>query len=105
MWAPTTKVSSLGSRYNNNHETGYYACLSYCWGGAQEYMTTRATLQSYVESLNLSSLAKTIQDAIKVTRMLHLRYLWIDALCIIQDDPDGKQKEMAYMGKFTETRL
>jgi Heterokaryon incompatibility protein (HET) len=85
---------------SRNSETGLYACLSYCWGGVQEYMTTQATIESYIQSLKLSDLAKTIQDAIKVTRMLQLRYLWIDALCIIQDGVDDKKKEMAYMGEI-----
>jgi hypothetical protein len=63
-------------------------------------MTTQATINSHTKSFNLSSLAPTIQDAIKVTRMLQLRYLWIDALCIIQDDPADKRREMAYMGQI-----
>jgi Heterokaryon incompatibility protein (HET) len=85
---------------NSNSETGYYACLSYCWGGTHQYMTTSATIDGHVKSFKLSSLAPTIQDTIKVTRMLQLRYLWIDALCITQDDPADKKKEMAYMGQI-----
>jgi hypothetical protein len=60
-------------------------------------MTTQVTIESYIQSLKISDLARTIQDAIKVTRVLQLRYLWIDALCIIQDGVNDKKKEMAYM--------
>jgi hypothetical protein len=95
---PPGKTTEPRLKINNKSEIGHYACLSYCWGGAQEYMTTQANIDGYLKSLNLSSLSKTIQDPIKVTRMLHLRYLWIDALCIIQDSPEDKRREMAYMG-------
>lgn len=95
---PPGKTTEPRLKINNKSEIGHYACLSYCWGGAQEYMTTQANIDGYLKSLSLSSLSKAIQDAIKVTRMLHLRYLWIDALCIIQDSPEDKRREMAYMG-------
>ena len=41
---------------------------------------------------------KTFKDALQVTRMLGYRYLWIDAICIIQDDPEDLRNEMAVMG-------
>jgi hypothetical protein len=63
-------------------------------------MTTQATIDGYVKSLKLSNLSQTIRDAIKVTRMLRLRYLWVDALCIIQDDSEDKRREIAYMGRI-----
>ena len=30
-------------------------------------------------------LPKTFQEAIEISRALHLRYLWIDSLCIVQN--------------------
>jgi hypothetical protein len=62
-----------------------YATLSYCWGGDQPFKTTAENFLLMQESLDYNSLPKTIQDAIVVTRQIGLRYLWIDALCIIQD--------------------
>jgi hypothetical protein len=49
----------------------------------------RTTLENYAERLGgifIESLPKSYQDAVTVTRGLRLRYLWIDALCIVQDD-------------------
>lgn len=74
-----------------------YCALSYCWGGDQEYKTTKQNLSQYLEGICLPLHAKTIQDAIQVTRALHVRYLWIDALCIVQDDEDDITAEISRM--------
>ncbi|KAE9966282.1 hypothetical protein BLS_007115 [Venturia inaequalis] len=37
-------------------------------------------------------------DAVRITRELKLRFLWIDALCIVQDDRLDWQRESAKMG-------
>ncbi|KAH0427241.1 hypothetical protein CcaCcLH18_09798 [Colletotrichum camelliae] len=64
-----------------------YAILSYCWGQgcSKAYMTTSDNLSARLESLALHELPETISDAVKVTRALGLRYLWVDALCIEQN--------------------
>ncbi|KAH7268788.1 heterokaryon incompatibility protein-domain-containing protein [Fusarium solani] len=62
-----------------------YLILSYCWGnGNDPAKTTRANLASRLKHIDETELPKTIQDTIKVTRLLGFRYLWVDALCIIQ---------------------
>ena len=67
-----------------------YACLSYCWGTEKHAQTTRATLQQHIHGIEYEGLPRTIKDAIAVTKSLGLNYLWIDALCIIQDDEADK---------------
>ncbi|UPL01909.1 hypothetical protein LCI18_012843 [Fusarium solani-melongenae] len=68
---------------------GRYACLSYCWGKSEFTVTTRGNLKDHLElGIELKDLPQTFQDAVEITRELKLRYLWIDALCIIQDDDD-----------------
>jgi hypothetical protein len=63
-----------------------YAALSYCWGSDQTFRTTKNTLSNMMTKIAYEDLPKTIQDAVKVTSQLDIRYLWIDALCIVQDD-------------------
>ena len=46
------------------------------------------------------SLPKTLQDAIIITRRLDLRYLWVDCLCIVQDDPEDVEKELSCMAEI-----
>lgn len=75
-----------------------YICLSYCWGDYIPFMAVTSTLASLKNGIPLLSLAKTFQDAIYVTRALGIKYLWIDALCILQDDDqdwDQQSSEMA----------
>jgi hypothetical protein len=42
-------------------------------------------------------LPQTLQDAVAVTHGLGLQYLWIDAICIIQDSDVDKDREIAMM--------
>lgn len=78
-----------------------YAALSYCWGGDQAYKTTKANRQAYYQESGIphDALApfKTITDAIYVARLLGLSYLWIDSLCIVQDDDEDKGREIGKM--------
>jgi hypothetical protein len=74
---------------------GPYAALSYCWGDRPHTSTTTSlNLGTRMESIPLDTLPATFTDAIKFCRDLGVRYLWIDALCIIQPmkgDPVGHQ--------------
>ncbi|KAI1024402.1 hypothetical protein LB503_007127, partial [Fusarium chuoi] len=64
-----------------------YIILSYCWGsGNDPARTTSRNLRGRLVSIQLKSLPKTIQDAIRVTRLMKMQYLWVDAVCIIQAD-------------------
>jgi hypothetical protein len=74
-----------------------YAALSYCWGTIKQLSTTKATVDMRYDDLQCQQLPQTIQDAIAMTRMLDLRYLWIDSICIIQDDREEWAQQAADM--------
>jgi len=76
---------------------GQYACLSYCWGGPQHFATTTANLEAYHKMLPYSDIPKTIIDSFEVTRGLGFNLIWIDSLCIVQDDKSDVQREMGQM--------
>ncbi|KAI1801261.1 HET-domain-containing protein [Daldinia bambusicola] len=85
---------------------GLYVALSYCWGGPQPLQLTKDNLDVFLATnLDNNSLPQTIKDAIKVTQSLGLRYLWIDALCIIQDDPEDKRREISQMCTIYQNAL
>ncbi|KAF2688490.1 HET-domain-containing protein, partial [Lentithecium fluviatile CBS 122367] len=78
-------------------EREQYACLSHSWGGHQPLQTTTATLEERKKGIQWKDLPRTFQDAVSFTRRLNLRYIWIDSLCIIQDDGDDWAAESALM--------
>ncbi|TPX08122.1 uncharacterized protein E0L32_010189 [Thyridium curvatum] len=81
-------------------DPGFYAALSYCWGRNVDalYKTETATLKDRQERIRFDELPKTFQDAIRITRRLGLPYIWIDAICIIQDSARDWEQESAKMG-------
>ncbi len=81
-------------------ERGDYVALSHCWGSTLHTTTTEATLPQWKHGIPWGSLSKTFQDAVMITRKLGLKYLWADALCIIQDDEKDWQIESAKMGSI-----
>ena len=83
----------------DSNDVSAYAALSYCWGGPQTCTTTNANLSRRLRSIPASELPQTITDAVTVTRKLGIRYLWVDALCIIQDNTDDWRTEASLMHK------
>lgn len=74
-----------------------YACLSHCWGTSKPSSTTIANLASHERGISWSTLPPLFQDTIKYVRRLGISLLWIDSLCIIQDDKEDWRKEAAKM--------
>ncbi|RSL90353.1 hypothetical protein CEP51_000759 [Fusarium floridanum] len=81
-------------------EDDHYAALSYCWGMNPQFETTLSNKHDNPSHLTISSLPRTIQDAITVTRQIGLKYLWVDALCIIQDSVEDKDAEISQMAQY-----
>lgn len=71
-----------------------YVALSYVWGEEQPHRTTTKNFHRYTQAIDPSLIPKTIRDAIAVTHKLDLRYLWVDAFCIIQDSEEDKIREI-----------
>lgn len=83
-----------------NDQIGHYACLSHCWGsGPQPLRTTRNpdTFTLHQQGISFDALPKTFQEAIIFARRLFFQYLWIDSLCIIQDDEEDWREQSALM--------
>lgn len=76
-----------------------YIALSYVWGQAQQFMLTQANRHSLAAqgALLTAPIPQTIRDAMTLVAALNERYIWVDALCIVQDDIDGKQEQIDYM--------
>jgi hypothetical protein len=84
---------------------GCYATLSYCWGSVGQEKLTSTNLESFTKALPLATLSKTATDAIMICKILQIQYLWVDALCILQDDEkdwvhQSKQMRQIYSESF-----
>ena len=82
-----------------------FAALSHCWGARDDRIktipkTTKATIQDRLERVCWDELTQTFQDAIAVTRSLNLRYIWIDSLCIVQNDEEDFAREASQMASI-----
>jgi len=83
--------------YESRGEMVPYACLSYCWGHALPLKTTRDTYEDRQRGITFGQLPRALQDAVTVTRALGIQYLWIDALCIMQDSLEDWEVESSNM--------
>lgn len=82
-----------------------YVALSHRWGSSQHLTTTRSNLSQHMLGIRFAELPKTFRDSISVARYLGVRYLWIDALCIIQDDKIDWHREALLMGNIYQGAL
>jgi hypothetical protein len=69
-----------------------FFALSYVWGrgGGNFFKATKATLDAIMQPEGLKSvqLPPTVAEAIHLTKLLGYKYIWVDALCIVQDDKE-----------------
>jgi hypothetical protein len=80
------------------YEHGEYIALSHVWGLAKGIpKTTLATLQSHKKNIPWSTLPKAYREAVVLVRALGFRWLWIDSLCLIQDDVQEKLEDSLNM--------
>ncbi|KAK4072012.1 hypothetical protein Trihar35433_4076 [Trichoderma harzianum] len=80
---------------------GRYIALSYVWGGVEQVETTMSNLEEFGVPGAFGQIAhgipKTIRDAMEFVKQLGEKFLWVDALCIIQDDLSTKQRMIDHM--------
>lgn len=88
---------------------GAYIALSHCWGKSQSCVTAHASSKDSSSTLELRkigipwvTLPKTFQDAVTLTSLLGITYIWVDSLCIIQNDAEDWATESAKMADIYE---
>jgi hypothetical protein len=92
------RLVALGSETVHLEETDItllrdYVALSYCWGDHKPtWCTTRQNFNRYLERIEYYTLPQTIKDAMYIARELGYEYLWVDALCIIQEGNENDKK-------------
>jgi len=79
---------------------GDFVALSHCWGTKTRYVLDSTTRTELLEGMVMSNLPPAFRDAIKVTKGLGYRYLWIDSLCILQDSLEDWDHESGRMQEY-----
>lgn len=98
-----TRVIAVGDSDHNpflqetKEENGQWICLSYVWGHTQNCVTNTSNYASRRTRIPLEDLSTTIRDAILLTRSIGIAYLWVDAICIIQDSKSDWEIESGRM--------
>jgi hypothetical protein len=93
---PATEVIKLLEVQGNI--SADYVALSHCWGPpGSVFKTTKETLDEHMLGIKLKDLSPTFQDAITITLKLGIQYIWIDSLCIIQNDKPDWETESSKM--------
>ncbi|KAK4442048.1 heterokaryon incompatibility protein-domain-containing protein [Podospora aff. communis PSN243] len=98
----------LGSDVKFVHTAGFdpttrYTTLSHCWGTPETtppIRTTTSSIDGFAQRIPLETLPLNYKDAVALTRTLNIRFLWIDSLCIIQDNIEDWQKESTRMSSY-----
>jgi hypothetical protein len=102
-----TRLVDVGAAGTNRHvrlcessgiPTGTpYVTLSHSWGLKQFFCLRKENQVSLGSKIPISKLRKVFRHAIRLTRSIGIRYLWIDSLCIIQDSEADWTREAAMM--------
>lgn len=98
-----TRVLHVGSDHQDPHlfeSNGIkasYCILSYCWGRSGNAITTKTNISERIKGIALASLPTLLREAVLAARALGFAYIWIDALCIIQDDEEDWAREASVM--------
>lgn len=88
---PQVKLIETGPKFAEENPATLYATLSHCWGSVKFRRLLMKNYRQCLEGIPLDSLPQTFRDAIKLLYDLErgrIKYIWIDSLCIIQDDAD-----------------
>lgn len=89
----------------DHSSTSEYAALSYCWGASEFLRTTAASISSHLHHVPFCAMPQAFQDVISLCMALGIRFLWIDALCIIQGDPADWSSESSKMSDVYRNAL
>lgn len=86
--------------------THRYVALSYVWGVGTAFRTLKRNIHRLQDKDSLQShdvitvLPTTIRDVIELTRRIGEQFLWIDSLCIVQDDEGERHDQLDRMGSI-----
>jgi hypothetical protein len=77
-----------------------YLALSHCWGTHQNCITTQDNLPSRKADIPWVAIPQTFREVMQLAVKLGFRYIWIDSLCIVQDDAEDWEIQSSLMSEI-----
>ncbi|KAI0186370.1 heterokaryon incompatibility protein-domain-containing protein [Xylaria flabelliformis] len=77
-----------------------YLALSYCWGGHLPLRLTTSNISVLTNRVPWDELPQVFKDVVHVARTLDVQYVWIDSLCIMQDNKEDWEIEAFKMAEY-----
>lgn len=101
IWIAANNASRI-QLLEPKHIRAKYLALSYCWGpvGSDTYLTDVSTFNARKAGIRFNDLPPLFQDVVHCACALGIEYIWIDRLCIIQDDGDDFKNQAPKMGEI-----
>ena len=103
-YSPTRliKIARTGAEYQlhlsiNHPSKVEYLTLSHRWGTRPALTLTKSKISLWAGNIPFQNLPQTYRDAVFATNRLGFKYLWIDALCILQDSKEDWYQEASAM--------
>ncbi|KAF2097491.1 hypothetical protein NA57DRAFT_77748 [Rhizodiscina lignyota] len=99
-----TRVIEVGDEstspyiYISKGEEARYVALSCFWGDDQSFCSVTSNIDERTKGIMLADMPKTLREAVVVARKFGIQYLWVGALCILQDSEEDIRHEQACMG-------
>lgn len=79
-----------------------YVALSYCWGRQSQKACKKSNVDLLCHGIHSEDVSATVMDAIRIAETIGYQTIWIDALCIVQDDPEDWAIESRKMQSIYE---
>ncbi|KAG6004355.1 hypothetical protein E4U43_000753 [Claviceps pusilla] len=105
-WGPVFLIDCVERCLVHAKPTDRYATLSYDEGSSNprhsrpegpQAQLLKSNVDAYQLSLPDNDVSQTILDAIWLTKKLGIRHLWVDGLCVVQDDEKDKMEHIVHM--------
>lgn len=100
-----TNSSKSPRLYLTKGRRGLWVALSHCWGPSCHFVTNTKNLGRRQKGIPVEDMPATFRDAIRVTRRLRYRYLWIESLCIVQDSQKDWAHEASQMANYYKNSI
>jgi hypothetical protein len=88
--------------YETKGEIRPYAALSHCWQDSQPLQTMKQNLKDHMGRLVWNILPLAFRESFELVKALGIQYIWIDSLCIVQDDDDNWKTQAMRMASIYE---